>query len=60
VRPCGQPQFLELGKLAEAKACGDVTAGVFADGQVGDPVGGGEAAVEGAGAFGGLGGWPMR
>jgi hypothetical protein len=33
-----------------------VAAGVLTDGQVGDPVGRGEAAVEGAGAFGGLGG----
>jgi hypothetical protein len=33
-----------------------VAAGVIADGQVSDPVGGGEAAVERAGAFGGLGG----
>ena len=56
VRPRGQPQVLELGEPAEAQACGDVAAGVVADGQVGEPVGRGEAAVEGAGAFGGLGG----
>jgi hypothetical protein len=56
MRPCGQPQVLELGKLAEAEAYGDVAAGVVTDGQVGEPVGGGQTAVEGAGAFGGLGG----
>ena len=47
---------LELGELAEPQAFGDETAGVVADGQFGEPVGRGEAAVEGAGAFGGLGG----
>ena len=56
VRPGGQPQVVELGELAEAEACGDVAAGVVADGQVGQLVGRGDAAVEGAGAFGGLGG----
>jgi hypothetical protein len=35
VRPCGQSQILELGELAEAQACGDVTASVLTDGQVG-------------------------
>ncbi len=40
---------------AYAEAFGDVAARVLADGQVGQPVGRGDAAVEGAGAFGGLG-----
>jgi len=31
-----------------------VTAGVVADGQVGEAIGGGDAVVESAGAFGGL------
>jgi hypothetical protein len=56
VRPRGQAQFFELRELAEAQARGDVTSGVFTYGQVGQPVGGSDAAVEGAGAFGGLGG----
>jgi hypothetical protein len=55
VRPCGQPQVLELGELAEPKTRGDVAAGMVADGQVGEPIGRGDAAVQGAGAFGGLG-----
>jgi hypothetical protein len=55
VRPGGQPQLLELGKVAETEACGDVAAGVLTDGQVSDPVGRGEAAIESASAFGGLG-----
>ena len=56
VRPGGQAQVFESGEFAEAQACGDEAAGVLADGQLGQPVGGGDAAVEGAGAFGGLGG----
>jgi hypothetical protein len=35
VRPRGQPQALESGELADAQACGDQAAGVFADGQLG-------------------------
>jgi hypothetical protein len=49
VRPRGQPQLLELGELAEAEACGDVAAGVFADWQVGEP-GSGEGPGTGPGA----------
>ena len=56
VRPGGQAQVLESGKLGQAEAFGDVAAGVVADGQVGELVGRGDAVVEGAGAFGGLGG----
>jgi len=56
VRPGDQSQVGELGKPAEAQAFGDVAAGVVADGQVGEPVGGGDAAVESAGAFGCFGG----
>jgi hypothetical protein len=56
VRPRGQAQFLELRELAEAEARGDVTSGVVTDGEVGQPVVGSDAAIEGAGAFGGLGG----
>jgi hypothetical protein len=37
VRPGGQAQVRELRELADAQACGDVAAGVFADGQVGQP-----------------------
>ena len=55
VRPRGEAQVAELGELREAQAFGDVAAGVAAYRQVSEPVGGGEAAVEGAGAFGGLG-----
>ena len=54
VRPGGQPQVGELGELAEPEAFGDVTAGVVADGQLVQAVGGRDAAVEGAGALGGL------
>ena len=49
-------QVLEGGELGQAQAFGDVPAGVVADGQLGELVGRGDAAVEGAGAFGGLGG----
>ena len=55
VRPGGQAQVLELGKLAETEACGDAMASVVADGQVGEPVGGSDAAVERPGAFSGIG-----
>ena len=55
VRPRGQPQFLERGELAEAEAYGNMTSGVVADGQVGEPIGRGDAAIQSAGAFGGLG-----
>ncbi len=56
VRPGGEAEVFELGELAEAEAFGDEPAGVVGDGQRGELVGGGDAAVEGAGAFGGLGG----
>jgi len=56
VRPGSEAQAAESGELAEANAFGDVAAGVLADGQLGEPVGRHDAAVEGAGAFGGFGG----
>lgn len=56
VRPGGQARVFEPGEFAEAQAFGDEPAGVFAGGQLGELVGGGDAAVEGAGTFGGLGG----
>ena len=56
VRPGRKPQAFQARELAEAEAFGDEAAGVVADGKVGEPVGDGDAAVEGAGAFGGLGG----
>ena len=56
VRPRGQPQVGQCGELAEAQACADEAAGVLADGQLGELIGRGNAMVEGAGAFGGLGG----
>src|SRR5262245_12152414 len=49
VRPRDQPQVFESGEFAQAQAGGDEAAGVFADGQLGELVGGGDAAVEGAG-----------
>jgi hypothetical protein len=48
--------FFELGELAEAETFGDVAARVLAYGKVGNPVGRGDAAIEGARAFGGSGG----
>ena len=42
--------------LAEPDAFEDVATGMVADGQVGRLVGGSDAAIEGAGTFGGLGG----
>src|SRR5712691_2864722 len=56
VRPGGEAQMVEFGESAQAQALGDVAAGVVGDGEVGELVGGGDAPVEGAGAFGGLGG----
>ena len=56
VGPCGQVQVFEFGELGQAQAFGDVAAGVVANGQQSELVGWGDAAVEGAGAFGGLGG----
>ena len=56
VRPLPEAQVFELGELAKGEAGGDEAAGVVGDGEVGQAVGAGEAAVEGAGALGGLGG----
>ena len=56
VRPGREPQPFQARELAEAEAFGDEAAGVLADGKVGQLVGGGDAVVEGAGAFGGFGG----
>jgi hypothetical protein len=56
VRPCGQAQAAESGKLAQADALGDEASGMLADREVVELVGGCDAAVESAGAFGGLGG----
>ena len=56
VRPGRKPQPFQARELAEAEAFGDEAAGVLADGKVSQPVCRGDAAVEGAGAFGGLGG----
>jgi hypothetical protein len=55
VRPGREPQPFQARELAEAEAFGDEAAGVVPDGKVSQPVGGGDAAVEGAGAFGGFG-----
>jgi hypothetical protein len=56
VRPGREPQPFQARELAEAEAFDDEAAGVVADGKVSQLVGGGDAAVEGAGAFGGFGG----
>jgi hypothetical protein len=56
VRPGREPQPFQARELAEAEAFGDEAAGVVPDGKVGQLVGGGDAAVGGAGAFGGFGG----
>jgi hypothetical protein len=55
-RPGREPQPFQARELAEAEAFGDEAAGVVPDGKVNQLVGGGDAAVEGAGAFGGFGG----
>lgn len=54
VCPGGQAEVVEFGQLAEAEAFADEAAGVVANREVGEPVGVGDAAVEGAGAFGGF------
>jgi hypothetical protein len=56
VRPRGEPKVVEFGELTQVQALGDQAAGVAGDEQGGEAVGGGDAPVEGAGAFGGLGG----
>jgi hypothetical protein len=56
VRPGGQPKIGQFGESAQAQAGADEAAGVLADRKLGQAIGGGDAAVEGAGAFGGLGG----
>ena len=54
VCPGRKPQPFQVWELAEAEAFGEA-AGVVANGKVGQLVGGGDAAVEGACAFGGFG-----
>src|SRR5579859_313051 len=54
VRPSRQAHFFQSGKFAEAQAFGDEAAGVLAYRQRGELIGGGDAAVESAGAFGGF------
>src|SRR5208282_714530 len=56
VCPGRQTQVFKPWEFAEPDAFGDVAAGVLADGKAGELVGGCDAAVEGAGAFSGLGG----
>ena len=56
VRPGREPQTCQARELAEAEAFADEAAGVLADGKVVELVCRGDAAVEGAGAFGGFGG----
>src|SRR5262249_15739941 len=56
VRPSRQAQVFQSGKRTEAEAFGDEAAGVRTDRQRVELVGRGDAAVQGAGAFGGLGG----
>ena len=56
VSPLCEPQVVQAGQFGETQAFGDEAVRVVADGQVVEAVGRGEAAVEGAGAFGGLGG----
>jgi hypothetical protein len=56
VRPRGQPKIGQFREFAQAQADGDKAAGVLADRQLVEPVGSGDAAVEGAGALSGLGG----
>jgi len=56
VSPGSQVQVIKAGEFGQAQAGGDMAAGVLADGQLGELIGRGDPAVEGAGALGGLGG----
>jgi hypothetical protein len=56
VSPGDQAKVFQAREFAETEALGDEAAGMLADRQVGQLFGRAEAAVEGAGAFRGLGG----
>src|SRR5258708_1577145 len=56
VRPLGEAQMLEVGELAQAQAGANQAAGMVADSELRELVGGRDAPVERSRAIGGLGG----